>query len=181
MKMTRIQPIIGITGKAGSGKDTLAAHLELNYGYKRLAFADPIRRGLMAMLNIKAHDFEHPRKEQSLYAIGKSPRQLMQTLGTEWGRNQVHPDLWLILAQETIELSLLAGVRVVVTDVRFENEAQLVRDMGGAVWHMTRQSAGTPHEHASEAGVAFKAGKDVLVRNDGTVCDMYAYADGVLA
>lgn len=171
--MSALPQIIGITGKAGSGKDTAGDFLRSSGMYTKMAFADPIRRGISAIFNLYREQLEHPAKEQPLPKIGKSPRQLMQTLGTEWGRNLVHPDLWLILAGTTIQKSLAETEYVVITDVRFENEAQMVRDMGGVIWHIHRNGAGTQHEHVSEAGVNLHTGRDVIIDNNGSIKDLH--------
>jgi len=173
--------LIGLTGRAGAGKDTAAAHLKAAHGFTAIAFADPIRRALSAMLGLAPIMFQHPHKEEPISLIGKSPRQLMQTLGTEWGRNLVHPDIWLILAEELILTCRTAGECVVVTDVRFENEAALIRSLGGSVWHVDRSGAGTAHQHVSEAGVAYVPGYDVRLSNNGTVPMLHALIDGAFA
>jgi hypothetical protein len=172
--------LIGITGKAGSGKDTIGEYLDEMYCYRRISFAQPIRNGVSAMLELSSECFQHPLKEQVLVNIGRSPRQLLQTLGTEWGRNLVHPDLWLILAKESIERAWADGFGVAITDVRFENEASMVRELGGQVWHVMRDSAGTPHQHASEAGVLFHPNDDELVDNNGSLDDLYVSIDKIM-
>jgi hypothetical protein len=172
--------LIGITGKAGSGKDTIGEYLDEMYCYRRISFAQPIRNGVSAMLELSSECFQHPLKEQVLANIGKSPRQLLQTLGTEWGRNLVHPDLWLILAKESIERAWADGFGVAITDVRFENEAAMVRDLGGTVWHVFRSSAGTPHRHTSEVGVDHDPLTDRTIDNNGSLDDLYVSIDKLM-
>ncbi|TCS37458.1 hypothetical protein EDC30_104262 [Paucimonas lemoignei] len=179
--MLKLPRLIGITGKAGAGKDTIGYHLRRNYQYMPVGFADPIRHGIAAMLDIDPMHFAHPYKEQVLPEIGKSPRQLMQTLGTEWGRQLVHPDLWLIVARNAINSHWAVSKNVVITDVRFENEAALIRSLGGAIWHIQRDSAGTAHQHVSESGVAFEPGVDKLVDNNGSFDDLFEQIDGAFA
>lgn len=164
--------LIGLTGKAGSGKDTIGEYLDEMYCYRRISFAQPIRNAIAEIFGLPFECFQHPLKEEALENIGRSPRQLMQWLGTEWGRNLVHPDLWLILAKESIEAAWADGLGVVITDVRFENEARMIREMGGTVWHVQRDSAGTPHQHASEAGVMFLP-CDTRIDNNGSLNDLY--------
>jgi len=91
--------LIGLTGPAGSGKDTVARLLCEQHGFVQMAFADPLRAMLKAGLGLTDEEL-HRRdlKEAPLEWLGKSPRQLLQTLGTEWGRQHVHPHLWLELA-----------------------------------------------------------------------------------
>jgi len=91
--------LIGLTGPAGSGKDTVARLLCEQHGFVQIAFADPLRAMLKAGLGLTDEHFNNREdKEAPLEWLGKSPRQLLQTLGTEWGRRQVHPHLWLELA-----------------------------------------------------------------------------------
>lgn len=164
--------LIGIAGTAGSGKDTAADFLKLHYNYKSVAFADPIRAGMKAIAGLEDKHFQHPTKEIVLVEFGKSPRQMMQTLGTDWARELVHKDFWLILAGKHVENIHKDGYHAVITDVRFENEANYVRSKGGVVWHLKRNGAGTEHVHASEAGVAFLDG-DSVIDNNGSLLNLY--------
>lgn len=152
--------LIGFTGPAGVGKDEAARQLGLALGnYSRYAFAKPIKDALAAM------GFPEPatraEKEAIIPNLGVSWRHMAQTLGTEWGRNSVRPDLWLWLAKE----QYAEHRNLMVTDVRFENEAAWVREVGGLMVHVygrettvARQEA----QHASEAGVTIRAGAYML-------------------
>ena len=79
--------LIGLTGRAGCGKDTIASFLCEAHGFVQIALADPLRDGLKAMLGVTDEQL-HRRdlKEAPIDWIGRSPRELLQTLGTEWGR-----------------------------------------------------------------------------------------------
>lgn len=168
--------LIGITGKAGAGKDTVADYLKAVANFKAVAFATPIRSALKAIFGFEDALFMHPYKEVVLEEYGKSPRQMMQTLGTDWARNLVNRDLWLILAGKKAADYHRLGYNVAITDLRFENEAEYIRKIGGVVWHVDRQSAGTPHAHASEAGVAYVDG-DVRIDNNSTIARLYEQVD----
>lgn len=160
--------LIGVTGKAASGKDTVGNYLKTVQGFEGVAFADSIRDGMRAMFGFTDKHFAHPDKEVVLPQYGKSPRQMMQTLGTEWGRQCVNEDLWLIVAGEKVQKFHDFGFDVVITDVRFLNEAEWVRANGGVVWHVVRQGIAGVSEHLSEAGVSFEQG-DVIIENDSTI------------
>lgn len=160
--------LIGLTGKARSGKDTVASMLRKTHNTQSVAFASPLKEGLKTMFGLTEEHVNGSLKEVPLEWLGKSPRNLLQTLGTEWGRDCVHQDLWLLLAKRRIAMYMKLGTPVVVTDVRFDNEAEMVRGLGGQVWHIYRKDAPGVAAHASEGGVTF-AESDILVYNNGTL------------
>lgn len=140
--------IIGIAGRAGAGKNTVA---EMIPNSSVFGFADPLYEGLAAMLGVPEEMLRSRRnKETPLKWLGKSPRELMQTLGTEWGRGMVAQDIWLRLAKRRIETY---GGTIVFSDVRFDNEAEWIRNQGGEVWLVERDQE-THHTHSSEAGIS---------------------------
>lgn len=110
------------------------------------------------------------RKEEIVPAFGKSPRQMMQTLGTEWGRELVDKDLWLTLAKNKLYQQ---GRGMVVADVRFENESAFVRNMGGIVLHVEREQAAAVNAHASESKL-IQDPSDYVIDNSGTLEDLQA-------
>lgn len=150
--------VVGFCGPAGAGKTTAACYL-VGYhpGWNRCSFADPLRSMLRA-LGLKPEDFTHDKKEHPHQLLcGKSPRQALQTLGTEWGRQTIGDDIWIRAATHQILNHIENGGRVVMDDVRFDNEAGMIRALGGIVIHLGRadQRSGTTHTtHASERGVS---------------------------
>jgi hypothetical protein len=143
--------LIGLHGRARAGKDTVGSLL-VRMGLDRVAFADPLKHMLMAM-GLDDYHFEGEAKERPIFWLGKSPRQLLQTLGTEWGRELVHPEIWVRIAGGEIAASHLAGRGVVVTDVRMQDEADYIRRCGGEIWHIIREVQPVA-QHASEAGIS---------------------------
>lgn len=147
----RLPPVIGIAGRARTGKDTTANFLIAEYGGYRYSFADPLRAMLKAGLGIDMADpYWAKNKEVEIAALGKSPRQLMQTLGTEWGRDMIHPEIWLTLATDKLRMH---GRGMVIPDLRFENEVQWVRKYGGVIIHLSRDDAPEIAPHSSESGL----------------------------
>ena len=165
-------PLIGITGPARSGKDTAADLIVAAVGGYRYAFADPLRAMLRVGLGIDldtAYWKEH--KEKPIPAFGgKSPRQMLQTLGTEWGREMVDGDLWVTLARAQL---LARGPGMVVSDARFLNEALFIRRIGGKLIHIRRKAAAPIAAHKSENGIEV-APEDIVIDNDGTLEDLQA-------
>lgn len=141
--------IIAFTGLAGSGKSTAAAHLVNRRGFTRVRFAGPLK-AMMAALGCTPEEIDGSKKELPCDLLGgKTPRHAMQTIGTEWGRDLISPDLW-IRAWQAALAKVPADVPVVVDDCRFPNEADAVIAAGGLVVRIERPGAGTASVHASE-------------------------------
>lgn len=158
-------PLIGIAGRARSGKDTVANFIVAAIGGYRYSFADPIRT-MLAPLGVDMSDpYWQARKEESIPALGVSPRRMMQTLGTEWGRQLINPDLWLIMAHQRL---LQNGPGMVVSDVRFDNEAAWIRKHGGRIIHVIRPDTKAVEAHASEDGIEMQD-TDARLFNSGTL------------
>jgi len=163
-------PLIGIAGRARSGKDTVANFIIAAVGGYRYGLADPIRQ-MLVPLGIDMNDpYWKAHQEDPIPALGVSPRYMMQTLGTEWGRNLVNHSLWLVLAYQRL---LHSGPGMVVTDVRFENEAAWIRKHGGRIIHVTRSNAAAIEPHESENGVQVLA-SDLQLSNNGTLEELQA-------
>ena len=169
--------LIGMTGRAGTGKDTAADYLAKAHRFMPIAFASPLRVMLQAGLGLTDEHFTQARKNEPIDWLSKSPRQLMQTLGTEWGRNHVNRSLWIRVAER--ELHSLAGLDVVFTDVRFEEEAAMIRSRGGIIVRMVRFDASPVHAHMSEAGIPLQAG-DREIHNNGKLFDLYDKLDAIV-
>lgn len=171
---TAAQPrLIGLTGVARSGKDTTADYLVRRHGFVKHSFAAPIREFVARILGLSLAELEAAKEQPIQWLPGQTPRRLMQTIGTEWGRDSVHPELWVKSCFERVRRDMAAGRSVVICDVRFDNEARALKALGGQVWRVTRSGAGTAAAHASEAGVS-----DALVErflaNNGRLSDLYA-------
>lgn len=184
---------IAIVGRAGHGKDTIGEVL-VEAGAERVAFADPIKEMAHAGLGIDREVLWGPAhvKEEVLAEWGCSVRHILQTLGTEWGRVHVDQDLWVKLAlSRYIPKREAAGqLDFVVTDVRYLNEARLLREAGFTLIRVVRPGYGPPPvaawerwlhrltcgllgrtEHTSESELASIEVDETLV-NDGTLEDL---------
>ena len=158
-------PLIGIAGRARSGKDTVANFIVAAIGGYRYSFADPIRAMLVPLGVDLSDPYWQARKEEPIPALGVSPRRMMQTLGTEWGRQLINPDLWLIMAHQRL---LQNGPGMVISDVRFDNEAAWIRKHGGRIIHVIRPDAKAVEAHASEDGIEMQD-TDARLFNSGTL------------
>lgn len=140
--------LIAFTGLAQAGKTTAASFLE-NVGYQRLSFAAPLK----AMIAVLTRETDKDALPPEL--CGKTLREAYQSLGTEWARNMIGQDIWINVARARIQEVLASpDIRgVVVDDVRFDNEAELIRSLGGVVIKVNRPNL-SAMDHASEFGVS---------------------------
>lgn len=167
--------LLGISGPAGSGKDTVAEHFRDEYKTDVIAFADPMKRALREICGFPIDAWaDRQWKERVIDTIGKSPRELAQTLGTEWGRNKVGKSFWV---NEALSRWRANGSRpTVISDVRFDNEAQAIRDAGGIVIAIRRPTATAVVSHSSEGGIDPDF-VDAYVNNFGTIADLCHMAE----
>lgn len=161
---------IGITGAAFSGKSTVADYLCFDHCYASEYLAEPIRAALKAMFGLKDWHFSREHKEKVIEWIGKSPRELMQTLGTQGGRQLVNRQIWCTCLQRRIQKYPSYEVNFVIPDVRFEDEAQFIRRNGGLLWRVVRPGAETTEhsDHDSEQEYN-RIVVDAEIINDGTM------------
>lgn len=168
--MSRI--IIGLTGAIGAGKDTVGDILYSKLlGGVKLSFKDALVRKLAGVFDVprtvfydrEGKDTPHPE------LFGHTPRHVMQTFGTDWGRKLVHPDVWVSVVERQIGM---LSCNVTVTDIRFDNEARMIKDQGGVVWHVVRKD--NPYDavegasHEAERGVTPELVDAILL--NGGVC-----------
>ena len=173
--------LIGITGQAQSGKSTLSGEFRRlvefrGHRFVEQPFAGPLKR-MLASIGVDVSDSS--KNTPVPFLDGRiTPRIMMQTLGTEWGRTLMS-DLWLRVWKH--ELDTGAAV-VTVPDVRFENEADLIRGLGGVVVHIQRKPTAdmlAVPAHASEAGIK-RNKSDIIFRNDRGIEKMAALAAFIL-
>lgn len=164
--LTQIR-LIGVTGKANSGKDTVGTILGRRLGALTMSCADPIKETLSRLFGFPDGCWKDRRwKETPLPMLGVSPRILAQTFGTEWGRQMVHEDIWV---SRVIGRWRNDGYKLTaITDVRFDNEAIAILRAGGMVIRVERPDTDDVAEHASEAGIADNLVHQTVI-NDGTI------------
>lgn len=162
--------LIGLTGLAGCGKDTAATLLLRDCPGNRLALASPIKSALNDLFGFRDSDWENREwKEAVLPSLGVSPRHLAQTLGTEWGRRMVSQDIWLHTAAASADRRFNKWLPLIITDIRFPNEAAWIRGKGGVVVEIKRSGL-VQDAHASEAGIGGPG--DIVIENFGSLADL---------
>ena len=149
--------IIGMVGPKGVGKTTFANQLANHTGCQAavLSFADPLRVMAMAM-GIDSKQLILPElKHEVIPELGVTPRHVLQSLGTEWGRKCIHPDVWVWAMQRQIERHVAeyqgsGDVLIFIDDCRFANEAQWILNHGGMLIEVEREGVEYTGEHSSE-------------------------------
>ena len=156
--------LIGLSGKAGSGKDTAGKFLCDRYKCLHYYFAKPLKEGAKIMFALT--DEQIKNKEQVIEPWGMSPRKLYQRLGTEVGRG-IDVNIWVKNAEMFVRQN--AGFTVVITDVRFSNEAFWIHNRGGVVINIVReQNDIKENKHSSEDGLK-PDDIDLTIYNNGTI------------
>ncbi|MDO8357267.1 MAG: deoxynucleotide monophosphate kinase [Nitrospirota bacterium] len=161
--------VIALQGHIGSGKSTAAQILVHKFGFVEMKFARWLK-DMMRAIGLTEAEIEGPLKEvPNPILCGKSPRQAMQSLGTEWGRNMIGSDFWANFAVQAVKNSGLQ--RIVFSDCRYPNEATAIkRELNGLVWRIHRP--GTPvGTHSSESSQALVT-PDMTIENHGTPEDL---------
>ena len=168
--------LVALTGAAGSGKSTVAKHLSnQRIPFVRTKFSGTLKKMLMQIPNVTTDMIEGELKEepQELFG-GKTPREVMQTLGTEWGRDSVYSKIWL----DSWERSINDLTYIVVEDLRYLNEAELVKRRGGQIWRIKRPDYKC-NGHISETEMK-GIDPDLTIRNNGSVEELHAMIDSIL-
>jgi hypothetical protein len=156
--------VVGFAGYAGAGKNAAAEAL----GGVVLGFADPLYAGLAVMLGVGEEALRDRATKELPLPLGRSPRHLLQTLGTEWGRELVRSDLWIYRARQRVAEAARLGAEVIAfCDVRFRNELEFLRDeLGGQVWWIERPGV-VGGSHASDNSLT-AADCDRVISNAGS-------------
>jgi hypothetical protein len=173
--------IIGLSGYAQTGKDTIADYLIEKYGFTRVAFADPIREALYK-LNPKvrisdaagvsvAHAVDNMGWEE-VKKLSSDTRELLQRFGTEVGREMFGENFWVEKAIEKAR----GYDKVVFTDVRYPNELEAILRASGTVWRVIKSDVKAVNLHQSETALDHYQ-FPYLILNNKTKKDLYESID----
>jgi Deoxynucleotide monophosphate kinase len=184
--------IVGLTGRKGHGKDTAAAELVWRNGWTRLAFADALKESAAALFDVPVETWDvlknNPHALVSLtapaYGSSMTVREFLQRYGTEAHREVFGDSFWLdviekqLAASRSSRLHSAGWPNIVVTDVRFDNEAALIRKYGGIVVEVYRpQVVDAGDTHASEQIPR----ADATVWNDDTRAVLHSRLRSIIA
>jgi hypothetical protein len=180
--------IIGITGRKFNGKDTLGLYLIEKYSYNRLGFADSLKEACKCIFTFTDEQLYGNEKEIEDSYWKVTPRKIFQYIGTELFRNQLHvimPDvkenIWVEVVKKQIldKIKQNSNTKIVITDVRFQNEVDMIHELGGIIIKVNRKSVNNNIDtHSSELEID-KLNIDIVLDNDNTIEDLYKAFDNI--
>lgn len=182
MDLTKLPKVIGVTGRKYNGKDTVGNYLVEHFGYKRLAFADALKDACRCIFGFTDEQLYGSLKETQDVFWKVSPRIVLQYIGTNLLRDQlstIMPDLgndiWVNVIKKKIldEWTINPNQKFVVTDARFPNEVAMIKELGGTMFRIRRESINAVSDsHSSEMGIE-KLDVDHEIINDKELDDLY--------
>lgn len=157
--------IIAFTGKKSSGKTTALEVLEHYYSFNPQNFADPVKVATGFVYGLKRPEVEDPVLKETVLDRWpfKSPRYLLQKVGTEMFRAE-DEDVWIQFMKRNLS-AMPEEARVVIGDLRFPNEAAMVKEMGGIIVRIEREGLESDDTHSSET-LMDSIEADIVITND---------------
>jgi hypothetical protein len=143
--------LIGLVGKSGSGKDKFFSQVLAPLGYIRLSLADAVRVFSILLFTRVYEDINKdtasllrvfPYLYQEMFSMNKSPlaRTIQQYVGTDLVKRKFDRDYWIKVLDPLVRERVERGIKVAITDIRFPEEAEYVRNNGGLLIKITGSS-----------------------------------------
>ena len=182
--------IIGVTGNLGAGKDTVGAYLVNAYGFRRIGFADKLKESAAALFDVPVESWEEWKNNRRVRVVieteryinapaetaaALTAREFLQRYGTEAHREVFGYDFWV---EQALKVTDLSDDNFVVTDCRFDNEAEAIKKRGGIVIRVYRPGTGGD-EHASEKALPEEL-VDYTLINDKSKGHLYIQIDTLI-
>lgn len=151
--------LLGLNGYACTGKDTVASIVQSKIPeFENKKFADKLKQIASLMTGLPANHFEDRDLKESQLSEdwGMTAREFLQKLGTDAIRTNLHPNAWvnaLMSDYMAPKMSQYNPSKWIITDVRFPNEAQAIKERGGVVVRINRPGYGPVNGHQSETAM----------------------------
>jgi len=174
--------IIGILGNKGHGKDTISDHLVSKYQFHKKAFGNPLKEICQTLFGFSHDQLYGNRKEITDKYWGITPRKAMQFVGTDLFRNKMNElipgishNFWL----ECMRRQSGKYDRLVISDVRFQNEVDFIHEMNGIVIKVERGNKEIKDNHTSESEIRQIVNYDFYVENNSDLHTLYSKVDNL--
>ena len=183
--------LIGFSGKKRSGKDTGGEYLIKKYGYIQYSFAGPLKKACQEIFMFSDEQTEGHLKEMHDERWNISARKVFQIFGTEMFREKlgdffpemkhIQENFWIYRFEMWYKnlKKTNPNVKVVVTDIRFPNEAEIVKKLGGKIIKVERNTSMSIDNHASEKNIDLIKG-DITLTNNDTLEKYYEKIENIL-
>ena len=179
--------IIGILGTKSHGKDTIANYISDKYDFQKEAFANPLKDICKILFGFNENQLYGDSKEKIDKYWGVTPRHILQFVGTELFRREIGKiipgigdNFWIKSLEKKIES--YSEDNVVISDIRFQNEVDMVHKLGGIVIKVFRENVLMEIEdiHISELEVESITNYDLLIKNNGNIYQLYMKIDDIM-
>lgn len=164
--------IIGFTGKKKAGKDTASLILINKHNFISLAFADPLKKGAKELFDLSDEQLHDQTKKEIIdERWNMSPRQILQWLGTDILRNNISDEIFITNMKNKLKNN--SHKYIIITDVRFDNEAEMIKNLGGIIININRNNIDESKDnHITESGINSKY-IDINIDNNGTIDELH--------
>jgi len=163
--------IIGIIGKKGSGKTECSKVLIEKYKFRKISFADKLKEIVCELWDIsKTNLYDPTMKEKVDPRWGKSYREIMQLFGTEVCR-VIHWNTWIYHVEK--EFKNKTSQNFVIDDVRFKNEAELIKKYGGILIKVVRPTLISENDQHQSEVEQDQIEPDVVIMNNYAIKDLH--------
>ena len=182
--------IIAICGKKGSGKDTIGNYLCEKFNFIKLNFADPLKEACRNIFDLTDEQLYGDKKETIDEYWNTTPREIMQFVGTDLLRfhmkdkfPEIKNNIWVMLMEKKI-INILRknpNQHIVIADLRFINEYNLINKFGGIVFKVTKNNlydiVGLTHQSEIEMNeIKYK----YLIENNLSIDSLYETTNKIM-
>ncbi|ARF11099.1 deoxynucleoside monophosphate kinase [Hokovirus HKV1] len=174
--------LIGVAGHYGSGKTTVSEYICKNYDFTRLNFAEPVKEICKTIFNFNDQQLYGNLKNQIDTKWNITPRQAMQFIGTEFGRQfinnliPIQDNLWVTNLENKIDKK--TDINIIIDDCRLQNEIEMIKKKNGIIIKIERDGY-IGDSHVSESYIDSIKG-DYLIKNNSTLENLYSQIDTII-
>jgi len=173
--------VIGLRGPAGSGKDTVADYLVEKYGFTKVTFGGAVKEIVaiisgwdINMLSGTTPESRIFRETENHSDFGMTAREMMQKIGTDLFRQYFDENTWINIVRRKVKT--IPG-NIVISDIRFPNEAKLVQELGGYIFTLVRKDI-KRMDHISEQN--FPIENEIIIDNSNDLPSLYNSVDNLI-